>query len=232
MYHSVDYAQTDRARANTVSPEAFERQMAFLKRGGYQVLSVETYVQIIREKKKFAPKSVVITFDDGLLNNYTNAYPILMKYGIPAVMFIPSSYVGRLDAGVGPPKMNADQLREISAHGVTIGSHVATEAYLPSLGQEAAQKEIVDSKAVLEELVGRRVEYLAYPSGGFSEEIKAMVRDAGYQAAFTTNRGFDRGNRDLYELKRIRPKDSDGRIELWMKCSGYYNLLRKSKKPF
>ena len=56
---------------------------------------------------------------------------------------------------------------------------------------------------MIEDHLGHNIDYFAYPSGGFTEEIKRFVQDAGYKAAVTTNRGKDLFNQDLYELKRI-----------------------------
>jgi peptidoglycan/xylan/chitin deacetylase (PgdA/CDA1 family) len=232
MYHSIAQAQTERDKANTVAPEAFERQMAFIRTNGYHALSVDEYVDYARTGRHFPRKSVVVTFDDGLLNNYTEAYPILRKYSIPSVMFIPSGLVGTKDPDTGVPQMTADQLRLIAATGVTVASHTVGHKYLPDLSAADALREIRDSKADLERMIGRPVLYFAYPTGGFNEAVKGMVRDAGYAAAFTTNRGMDRSNHDLFELKRIRPKNNDSRLVLWMKLSGYYNLIRGSKKGF
>ena len=93
--------------------------------------------------------------------------------------------------------------------------------------------EIVDSKRRLEEEIGVRVAHFAYPTGGFDEEIKEMVKQAGYDSACTTNRGYDRFNRDLYELKRVRFSDQDNRVDyLWMKLTGFYNLFRQAKNPY
>ena len=230
MYHNIGYPKTDRARINTVSPEAFERQMAFIKNNGYRILSVDEYVSIIRTRQKVSSKCVLVTFDDGLLNNYTIAYPILKKYSIPAVMFIPSGLVGKIDPGDGVFQMNGDQLREMADNGITIGSHTVRHIYLPDLSTDSARREIVESKLVLEKMLGRPINFFAYPSGGFTNEIKTMLKEAGYKAAFTTNRGMDRFNHDLFELRRIRPKDGDGWFVLWMKLSGYYNLIRDSQK--
>lgn len=229
MYHRVVVALTERDSANSVSPAAFERQMAYIKRHGYRVLTMDEYAAMTRAGKGFPPRSVVITFDDGVLDNYTQAYPVLLKYGLPAVMFVPSADVGLKDAGWSTPQMGWDQLREMSAHGVTIGSHTLTHAYLPDVNLERSGREIAESKKTLEQQLGRRIDYLAYPTGGFSDDIKRQAREAGYAAAFTTNRGRDRMNRDLYELKRIRIKDTDGAIELWVKLSGYYNRVRDSR---
>ena len=230
MYHSIDIAETERARANSVSPRSFELQMKFLSDHHYRVLSVDEYVDLRRSGRKFPAKSVVITFDDGLGDNYDQAYPILKKYGMPATMFVPVAEVGRVHGRWDVPQMTWDQLREMAAHGITIGSHTMTHAYLPDMGLDAARREIVDSKAMLEKELGRRVDYLAYPTGGFSKEIMSLVVEAGYKAAFSTNRGCDRRTRDLFELKRIRFQDTDGAVEMWVKLSGYYNFFRQSRK--
>ncbi|MEI6438234.1 MAG: polysaccharide deacetylase family protein [Candidatus Omnitrophota bacterium] len=229
VYHSVDIAKTPRERANTVSPQAFERQMSFIKKNGYRVLTADAYADFIRQGRGFPPKSVLITFDDGMLNNYTAAYPVLRQKGIPAVMFVIAGDVGVSSGPWQGPQMNWDQLREMSAQGITIASHTLTHAYLPEVSLDRARRELVESKSLLEKKLGYPVYYLAYPTGGFSDEIKTIAREAGYRLAFTTNRGYDRRNRDVFELKRIRPKDTDGSLVLWMKLSGYYNLLRDSK---
>ena len=150
----------------------------------------------------------------------------MKKYGFPVTIFAEVAHVGMQG------HFNWEQAREMVAHGVDIESHVLTGAYLPALSHEDALREITESKRILETHLGREVHFLAYPTGGFSEDIKQMVRQAGYTAAFATNRGYDRSAKDLYEMKRIRVKDSDSDAQLWLKLSGYYNLIRNSKNPF
>ncbi|MBF0593820.1 MAG: polysaccharide deacetylase family protein [Candidatus Omnitrophica bacterium] len=232
MYHSIDIAKTDFARANTVSPENFARQMRFLKEHDYKVLTPDEYVEITRSGREFPSKSVLITFDDGLLDNYTAAYPILKQYGFSAVMFIPVADVGTAPGRWDVPQMSWEQLKEMAAHGIAIGSHTITHAYLPDMGMDAARREIADSKSILENKLGCRVDYLAYPTGGFSKAIKDLAAKAGYKAAFTTNRGHDRMNHDLFEIKRIRFQNTDGPLVMQIKLSGYYNFFRQSKKSY
>lgn len=226
MYHSIAAAQNDQEYANSVSPEAFARQMAFLKRHGYRVLSVDEYAEAVGNKRDLCCNSVLITFDDGLENNYTRALEVLRKNNFPAVFFVVAGTVGN------PGLMTWDQLREASAGNITVGSHTLSHAYLPDAPREKQVFEITQSKMVMEAALGKPVDYLAYPVGGFSEEIKQIVREAGYKAAFTTNRGYNHFNRDLFDLKRIRPKESDTDLVFWAKLSGVYNLTRKSKSPY
>ena len=223
MYHSVA-ASWDEA-LNNVQPEHFARQMAYLKQHGYKILSLAQFIDETRSGRMHDHKSVVVTFDDGYENNFTAAYPVLEQYGIRAAIFVEVAHLGN------PGHLTWAQVKDMNAHGIDIESHVLTGAYLPALSHEQAVREITESKEMLQKELGHVIPFLAYPVGGFSEGIKQIVRAAGYAAAFTTNRGFQRVPRDLYEIKRIRIKDSDGVFELWLKLSGYYNFFRESRKP-
>jgi len=225
MYHNV--AQSDTIQSNTVSPENFDRQMAYLKKHKFNVISFNELVQLIRTNKPMPRKSAVITFDDGYQDNYTNAYKILMKYGYPAIMFIPSDLVGN------EGYLTWEQVREMADYGIAFGSHTRHHEYLPDLNEADQRNEIFESKRILERRLARSVNYLAYPIGGFSDAIKKQVRSAGYIGAAATNRGFDNLNKNVYELNRIRFSDKDDRNDyLWIKLSGYYNFFRAPKNPY
>ncbi|VAX37274.1 hypothetical protein MNBD_UNCLBAC01-398 [hydrothermal vent metagenome] len=224
MYHNVNY--TDEPKPNTVSPENFARHMAYLRENGYHVMSMDEFVQMTTEGRKFSRKSVVITFDDGYEDNYSYAFDILQKHQLPAIIFIPSDLMdakGYLYWG---------QIQEMVENGVDFGSHTRFHKYLPDLSFEEKRDEIVESKKILEENLGVEIKHFAYPIGGFSEQIKRLVKEAGYQSASATNRGYDRKNEDVFELNRIRFGDKDSDFVLWAKLSGYYNLFRSLKSPY
>jgi len=224
MYHNVNY--TDEPKPNTVSPENFERQMSFLREHRYRVLSLDELVEKIKSGKKISRKSVVVTFDDGYDDNYSYAFDILRKYEIPATIFIPSDLIGTKGYLIW------DQVKEMLKNGIHFGSHSRYHSYLPDIPSAGQKEEIEGSKRVLEEELGVEINYFAYPIGGFSEQIKQFVKDAGYKGACATNRGYDRMNKDLFELNRIRFGDNDDNdFVLWAKLSGYYNTFRKTKSP-
>ena len=220
MYHSVSLA--DESPMSTISPKNFFKQMSFLKRNGYQVITLDDLIEGIKAKKKFSHKTVVITFDDGYQDNYRNAFPFLKEYHFPAAIFLISDATG-----VSPNLLTWDQVKEMSQYDITFGSHTRRHVYLPEQSEAQLKNEIEGSKRIIEEHLGKPVYYFAYPSGGFSEHIKSLVAMAGYEAALTTNRGYDRYNIDLYELSRIRINNWDSSLVLWSKLSGYYNLFRK-----
>ncbi|MFA5088712.1 MAG: polysaccharide deacetylase family protein [Candidatus Omnitrophota bacterium] len=224
MYHNVNSVVNP--IAPTVSPEYFRRHMEFLKRNHYRVISLDEFVEAMSSGKRLPRKSVVITFDDGYEDNYIFALPVLREHHFPATIFVPPAKIGQ------EGRLTWAQLREMVGQDVTIGSHTFHERYLPHLPYDNQREEIFESKRILEEKLGVAVNYLSYPIGGFNDKIKQDVRDAGYKAACSTNRGSNRFNRDLYELNRIRFGDPDNSgIILRVKLSGYYNLFRKYKSP-
>jgi peptidoglycan/xylan/chitin deacetylase (PgdA/CDA1 family) len=199
--------------------------MEYLRENGYDVISLDDLIKAIEKRRPLSPKSVVLTFDDGLANNYEYAFAILREYRCPAIFFISPQQIGE------DGYLTWAQVNEMKASGLQFGSHGMSQAYLPDLTPEEQSREIEGSKRLLEEKLDMPVYYFAYPVGGFSEAIKEKIKSGGYRAALTTNRGTDRHNKDLYELKRIRLSDKDNKeIYLWAKFSGYYNLLRKFKK--
>ncbi len=223
MYHHVREA---RGRADSVDPETFRWQMGYLRRKGYRILTLDEYLTAKREGRR--PRhSVLITFDDGNEDNHTEAFPVLQEFGYPAVFFISPRQIGQ------EGYMRWSEVAAMEAAGMAFGSHGMSQAYLPERTFSERWKEIDGSKRILEERLGRPVEAFAYPVGGFNEQIKKELRAAGYAAAFTTNRGHDRFNRDLYELNRIRLSERDNTdAVLWAKLSGYYNLFRRLKDPY
>ena len=228
MYHRIDAGVT--TELDTVSPEVFELQMAFLKTHGYHILSVDELVDGLKQGKELPRNSVVITFDDGYENNFLYAFPVLKKYQFPAMFFISPGRRGTLR---GNKYLELDQIKIMLDGGMDFGSHGMTQAYLPDSSEEEQLYEIQESKRVLEQELGVPIEYFAYPIGGFGEGIKDKIKEADYKAAFATNRGHDRFNKDLYEINRIKFSNKNtSRIVLWAKLHGYYNLFRRMKKPY
>ena len=113
------------------------------------------------------------------------------------------------------------------------GSHGTTHDYLPDLSLERQIEEINESKIILEEKLGVPVDHLAYSMGGFSQRIMKLTKKAGYKSAVATNRGYDKLNQDLLQLNRVRMSDDDDqKFEMWMKFSGYNNILKTLKSPY
>jgi peptidoglycan/xylan/chitin deacetylase (PgdA/CDA1 family) len=226
-YHYVG-VPSSKWRLNTVVEKSFDYQMNFIKRHGFQVISLNDLVEGIKKGHTFARNTVVLTFDDGYEDNYQYAYPILKKYGFPATEFLISDKVG-----ADPEYLTWDQVKEMEKSNILMGAHTRHHIYLPVLSLAQAQDEIAGSKKVIESHLGHSIDYFAYPTGGFTKDIQGLVKEAGYKAAATTNRGKGKYNLDLYALKRIHMSNTDDMYSgliMWVKLSGYYNLFRHQKK--
>ncbi len=223
MYHNI--AESPTFRDDTISPKNFDWQMNFLKTHGYQVISLTELVDGIKEGRKFPHNCVAITADDGNKNNFTEAFPILKKYQLPANFFVSPGTVGEEGS------MTWSDIITMHKSGMSFGSHGMIQAYLPDVSPKEQHYEIQESKKILEAKLGEKIKFYAYPVGGFNEEIKELLRQSGYEAAFTTNRGTDKFEHDVFELNRIRVGDRDASaITFGAKISGYYNFFRKLKK--
>ncbi|MDD5129563.1 MAG: polysaccharide deacetylase family protein [Candidatus Omnitrophica bacterium] len=230
MYHNIGYEEG----SFYVAPENFAKQMEYIKNKGYEVITLDELVQGIKNNKSFKRNKVVITFDDGYRDNFQYAYPVLKKFGFPATIFIISDFVGK-SFGNGKEFLNWDQIILMSKDDISFGAHTKTHFNLGSrVDEPVAQEEIMGSKNAIEEKIKLPVEYFCYPSGGFNEKTKEMIKQAGFKGACSTNRGFAKFNRDEYELKRIKVTNSDMTkpFSFYAKLSGFYTIFKRNRDPY
>ena len=166
----------DKARDSlSVSPDKFEAQMDYLSKNGYTPITLDTLYGIYNGLAGAPAKPVILTFDDGYIDFYSNAFPILKRFNFHAVSFIPTGLIG------GSYYMNWDQIKEIQASGlVTFESHSITHANLVSLKYDVLLKQLTDSKNVLSQQTGYPVNFIAYPYGASNALVYSAVRKAGY----------------------------------------------------
>ncbi|MEJ2038702.1 MAG: polysaccharide deacetylase family protein [Desulfosarcinaceae bacterium] len=188
-----------------VPEQVFERQMYYLKKNGYRVISPQDLISFLSYSAPLPQKAVMITVDDGYRSFYTVAYPILKKYGFTATMFVYTNYVG-----VSSKAITWDQLRDLKANGFTIGSHTiahsdlskpsdieSDEAYMQRL-----RHEIFDSKKIIDRELDQNTIFFAYPFGRSNEMSARIVRQAGYKLAVTVKRGGNAFFAHPYLLRR------------------------------
>lgn len=216
MYHSIDGRHKETKLS--VSPESFERQMAFLRTHRYNVVGLDTVARYLQKKEPIPPKTVAITFDDGFYNNYQYAYPILKKYGIPATVFMITDNIGK------PGWLGMAELKEMADSGlITVGSHTVSHPWLPSLGTKALTRELVQSKETLERALGKEVDDLCYPMGAHDDRVERLSAQSGYHCAVATNPGKRAPSDDIFAIKRIKiSRTSDNLFVFWLETSGYY----------
>ena len=222
MYHRID----EKAAVSKLSvcPESFERQLSLLKKHSYNVVKLHELAELVR-KGNVPHKTIAITFDDGYENNYTCAYPVLKRLGIPATIFIVPALIGK------EGYLSWDQVVEMSESGIiSIGSHSMTHAYLPALPEQKLDVEILDSKRAIESHIRKEVYSFSYPVGAFNDYVRGKVKNAGYRIAVATNPGKDYPAHDLFAMKRVRiSRTSDSLFTFWIETSGFYTWIKEHR---
>jgi len=183
MYHGVAEVAEDPNQL-CVTPSRFAEQMTWLKRHGLRGVGIGTLVDAVRAGRHRG--LVGITFDDGYVNVLEAALPELLRHGFAASMFIISDRLGgsnEWDEGPSWPLMSADQVAEVAAAGMEIGSHSATHQRLAGVGADRLEAEVAGSRARLGELLGTRIRGFAYPYGSMDAAARQAVHDAGYDHA-------------------------------------------------
>lgn len=211
MYHRVGDAHNDWERKYCVSPQRFEAQMKTLRAKGCRAVSLDGFLAWLDGGPPLPEGSFLLTFDDGFLGVHEHAAPILRQLNWPATVFLVSALIGKRDSwceahnpsGATYPLMNASHIRELQDHGFRFESHTRSHADLPTLDDDALRRELAGSRSELEDLLGKSVDYLAYPFGRYDERVLNAARDAGYAAAFSTQPGFNRRDIHRFRLRRL-----------------------------
>jgi len=201
VYHIVRPSYPDdsaEVRAIALTPDTFDAQMAYLRESGYRIVTFTDLENYFRDKKPLPRNPIILSFDDGWKDQYKYAFPILKKHGYPATFFIFTNSIDHKSF------FSLDQLKEMLAAGMSIGSHSRSHPYLTQVSSEdALWREINESKKILEEKLGVPIHEFAYPFGVYNDKIVAMTKKAGYRSArgdyFTGVQSADR----LYELSAL-----------------------------
>lgn len=192
-------------RAFTVTPELFEEHLKYFRDNAYQIVLVGELIAYFKTGKPLPPKAVAITFDDGYLEHYQNAFPLLKKYGVKATFFIPTSWVGTSTRG---DMMSWAQIKEMSDAGMVIGSHAMTHPNLQSLSDEDLKKELEESKRIIKEKTGKLCDLLAYPGGNHDERVIEAVASAGYKGALSVYKIINQAPKYIYSIRRFHADDN------------------------
>jgi peptidoglycan/xylan/chitin deacetylase (PgdA/CDA1 family) len=164
-YHSIGESSSPIA----ILPAEFQRQIEALVRSDIRIVP-------LAELSTSAQPAVTLTFDDGYLDFYEQAWPILQDHKLPASVFLITS---TLDGGSheGRPCLNWSHVEELRRAGITFGAHTATHPNLAQVTQQRGEQEILDSKLAIEDRLGEAVTEFCYPYGASTGPIRAFVRE-------------------------------------------------------
>ena len=228
LYHRVSDEFRDGV---TVGIEQFDAQMEYIA-SRYPLISIDDVVKGKVPATGNGKPWIAVTFDDGYLDNYENAVPILLRHRVPTAFFVSTGMMGTdrgfrhdLDKlGHALPNMNWEQLREMQALGFTIGSHTVTHLNCASADPTDLRRELIESKQALERELGLDEVMFAYPFGGRSDmtsQALDAVKEIGYTACLSAYGGVNRGAIDPFNVLRMgvscgfQPSRFAARVEGW-----------------
>ena len=208
MYHQVSAHCPEGYRKYVVTPDAFARQMHWLRAMGFTAVTMDA----LRAARTGGPgvprRAVVITFDDGYRDALRHAREVLGSLRWPATCYLVAGLVGRTSAwlterGLSLPLAGWAEVRVLSTFGFEIGAHSLTHRRLAEVDEAACRHELQASRAVLEAALGQPVVHLAYPYGSTSAEVRRLAASAGYETACSVEPGVSDPAEDLLALRRV-----------------------------
>ena len=174
--------------------------------------------------------TVVVTFDDGFRDFYSEAHPVMRDHGFRATVFLATGFIGGKFKGEREC-LAASEIRELLGDGVEFGSHTVTHPQLRELTLAQAQAELVTSKNTIEEMLGKNVELFSYPyrfpeeDRDFTKHLRHLLLEVGYRAGVTTSIGLSRPNQNPMFLRRLPINECDDDSLLAAKLRGDYDWL-------
>lgn len=231
MYHHVGPAPG----LVTISPAIFREQIAALAAAGWQSVGTAE-LEAFYAGQPLPPKSLLISFDDGYLDNWLHAHPVLQEYGMKAVLFVVTGWIGdgpvrsrgdcpdhreckrRIAAGETDSVMlrwsEIDAMR--AAGSFEFHSHTHTHTRWDQKIADNAQRlaaiaeELTLSRAMLEQRLGLRDEHLCWPQGYYQADYLPLAEKAGFRYLYTTQPGTNRRGDGTLQLRRIVTKEKGG----------------------
>ena len=203
MYHYVD----DIPVPSAINPDLFKKEMVFIK-DNCNPIFISDLIEYVERRKTLPHNSVLITFDDGTADFYSNGFPIIEELKIPIILYITTGYIGSYMPSLSHnwryKMLEWNEVKEISqCENIEIGAHSVTHPRFNLISNGEIRYEVVKSKDVLEEQIGKPVVHFSYPKGYTNDEIIEIVEDAGYKTAVTSDHGYAKVGDNLYTLSRI-----------------------------
>jgi biofilm PGA synthesis lipoprotein PgaB len=200
MYHDV-VASRKEVWFDTTLAE-LRQHFEAIKQAGVTPIHIDQLYKHLRDGDPLPEKAILLTFDDAYLGLYENAYPLLKEYNYPAAYFVQTGFVG---VPTSKDHFTWDQMREMDASGlIDFAAHTVNHPPdLRVLDDARLRREVFDCKTKLEEELGHRIDYFAYPEGNRDERVMQYLADAGYLMSFTMDPGFTGQSPNLLEVRRF-----------------------------
>ena len=233
MYHRViNKSENEGIHGTYIYENIFREHMKYLKDNNFSVITFEDLNNIgWRNRFDKNKKYIIITFDDGYVDNYELAFPILKEFNFKATIFLmgESTYNEwdvKADGEKSFPLMSVEMIKEMQDYGIEFGAHTFNHPKLNKLSNDEIKYQIVDVKKPLEEKIGREIITFAYPYGILNDYAKKMVEEAGYTFGVATDSGSVCLSNDLYQIRRIAIFPNTNLFSFKRKVKGNYNFIK------
>lgn len=200
LYHYVEYVKDDPGREKlTTPPRILTAQIETLREAGYAFITPDDLISDLSGKITLPEKLVILSFDDGYMDFYTDVFPILKKENVKAIAYIVPNLLNR------PNYMFTFQVKEVAKSPlVEIGSHTMNHVWLKGTKKETMEYEIVQSRKTLQDMTQLPINSFAYPYGALDQQAINLVREAGYTNAVSTIPGIVQTMQNKFFLYRLR----------------------------
>jgi peptidoglycan/xylan/chitin deacetylase (PgdA/CDA1 family) len=211
MYHRVGTAHNQWESRYCISPAMFAAHMQRLSAHNMSACTLEDFFAWLAQKKELPEGSFLLTFDDGFAGVYEHAATILRELDWSATVFLVSQLIGKDDAwcrsqnpsGATYPLLSLKLINNMRETGFSFHSHTRLHPDLTTLAEDELTTELAGSRQDLEDLLDCSIRYLAYPYGRYNDQVLEAARAAGYEAAFSTQPGFNRHGVDPFRIRRL-----------------------------
>lgn len=203
MYHYISVPPEDADVYRTdlsVTPQDFREQMAYLAENGYTTIDFYDLALAITNKIELPAKPVIITLDDGYVDNYTNAFPILREYGLEATFFVVTEFIDNGYDGY----LTWEMVHEMAAAGMRIESHSRSHPDLRDQSREYLVWQLLGSQETIAAHIGYTPRFFSYPSGRYDEDTIDILQELEYWGAVTTAGGKWHSFTERYRWPRLR----------------------------
>lgn len=232
-YHSIASNPPPWIAPFTVEPDTFAEHLDAILEAQATTVTVSAFVETLcRDPLELPERTVLITFDDGFADFRETALPAMTTRDIASTLYATTSFLQRRRGPYGARMLDFGALAELAAAGVELGAHSHTHAELDTLTGRRARDEVERCKGLLEDQLGAPIRTFAYPHGYSSPNVRAIVREAGYESACAVMNRLSAPGDDRYRLPRllVRPTHSRDSVKAWIRGDGA-RIAPKRERP-
>ncbi|WP_105615126.1 polysaccharide deacetylase family protein [Vallitalea okinawensis] len=207
LYHHIlkDEENPYENNYSVISYNYFEDHLKYLSENGYTTISLKDLEDFLYNQTPLPKKSVLITFDDGYLSNFTYAFPLLAAYGMQGVVFPITHAVEEKSVVFDPNKRDklswgqigvTDDVFEYGSHTHNLHQLIYGQPAIFAFSDKTIREDLLTSMELLNTTA------VAYPFGAYDEATIDIVKELGYKLGFTTKEGRVTQETDPYEIPR------------------------------